>query len=94
MPRLCCGAGAPFLPGPEPDITCHRSVSSEDLDTAAQQVSVALDRVVSARADHVDAERKLQAAREADDAMRRLENLLRAEAGDPRGTERNDRNPR
>ena len=67
-------------PGPEPDITCHRSVSSEDLDTAAQQVSVALDRVVSARADHVDAERKLQAAREADDAMRKLENLFRAEA--------------
>jgi DNA repair exonuclease SbcCD ATPase subunit len=67
-------------PGPEPDITSRRSVSSEDLDTAAQQVSVALDRVVSARADHVDAERKLQAARESDDAMRKLENLFRAEA--------------
>jgi DNA repair exonuclease SbcCD ATPase subunit len=67
-------------PGPEPDITSRRSIGSEDLDTAAQQVSVALDRVVSARADHVDAERKLQAARESDDAMRKLENLFRAEA--------------
>lgn len=67
-------------PGPEPDITSHRSISNEDLGTAAQQVSVALDRVVSARADHVDAERKLQAARESDDAMRKLENLFRAEA--------------
>jgi DNA repair exonuclease SbcCD ATPase subunit len=67
-------------PGAEPDITSRRSVSSEDVDTAAQQLSLALDRVVSARADHLGAERKLQAARESDDAMRKLENLFRAEA--------------
>ena len=67
-------------PGPEPDITSRRSVSSDDVDTAVQQVSVALDWLVSARAAHLDAERKLQAAREADDAIRKLENLFRTEA--------------
>jgi DNA repair exonuclease SbcCD ATPase subunit len=67
-------------PGPEPELTSRRSFNSEDLNTAVGQVSVALDRMVSARAAHVDAERKLQTAREADDAMRKLENLFRAEA--------------
>lgn len=67
-------------PGPEPGITSDQSVSGEDLDAAAQHVSVALDRVVNARYAHMDAEGKLRAAREADDAMRKLENLFRAEA--------------
>lgn len=66
--------------GPEPEMSSDRSVSGEDVDVAAQQVSVALDRVVSTRSDHIDAERSLQAAREADDAMRNLESLFRAEA--------------
>jgi DNA repair exonuclease SbcCD ATPase subunit len=66
--------------GPEPEITSDRPVSGEDLDAAAQEVSIALDRLVGARSAHLDAERRLQAARQADDAMRQLENLFRAEA--------------
>lgn len=67
-------------PGPAPDLISRKSVSSEDLEAAAQQVSVAFDRLVSARAAQVDAERRLTAARAADDAMQKLENLFRSEA--------------
>lgn len=68
------------VPGSEPEMSADRSVSAEDVDVAAQQVADALDRMVSTRSDHVDAQRRLQMAREADDAMHNLESLFRAEA--------------
>jgi DNA repair exonuclease SbcCD ATPase subunit len=67
-------------PGPEPDITNRRPVGGDDLEAAADQVTVALDRLVGARASEVVATRRLQAAREADEAMRTLENIFRYEA--------------
>lgn len=67
-------------PGPEPDVVNRQTISSEDLETAAQQVTIAFDRLVGLRASEVDAKRRLEAARDADEAMRTLENLFRSEA--------------
>lgn len=67
-------------PGPEPVVAADQRVSVEDLEPATQLVSVALDQLVDARARHVSAEQRLQDARQADAAMRTLENLFRTEA--------------
>jgi DNA repair exonuclease SbcCD ATPase subunit len=67
--------------GPEPELsTTIQTVSDGDLAAASEAVSLALDRLVAARTREADAERSLQAAREADDAMRQLEQLFAAEA--------------
>jgi DNA repair exonuclease SbcCD ATPase subunit len=67
--------------GPEPELsTTVQTVSEGDLAAASEVVSVTLDRLVVARTAEADAIRSLLAAREADDAMRQLEQLFAAEA--------------
>ena len=64
-------------PGVEPAVTMESTPHSTDIAEAARRVSEALERLVRARADQLDAERRLLEAREADDAMRRLLGLFR-----------------
>ncbi len=67
-------------PGPEPEVSADPTPHSTDIDEAAGHVSEALERLVNARAAQANAERRLQEAREADDAMRQLTSLFRDEA--------------
>jgi DNA repair exonuclease SbcCD ATPase subunit len=67
-------------PGPEPEPAAEPGSDAVDVETATQEVSAAFERLVNARALQVDADRRLQAARDADEAMKELEKLFREEA--------------
>jgi DNA repair exonuclease SbcCD ATPase subunit len=67
--------------GPEPELSATvQAVSDEDLHAASEAVSIAFERLVAARTRDAEAQRSLQAAREADAAMRELEQLFATEA--------------
>jgi DNA repair exonuclease SbcCD ATPase subunit len=66
--------------GPEPDLPPHAESQLLDVEEASAQLSVEVDRMVTARAARLDANRRLQEARDADEAMRELQRLFRVEA--------------
>lgn len=67
-------------PGPEPARPKDPVVTQQDLDDAAATVEAALGSLVDARATAAEAERRLAEATQADEAMKQLEALFRAEA--------------
>jgi DNA repair exonuclease SbcCD ATPase subunit len=69
----------PSLPA-EPTHTDTASFTDDERDAAGVNVTEAMDALVEARADATQAQRDLDAAREADQAMRELERLFRREA--------------
>ena len=67
-------------PGPEPTRPESPIPAPDDLDEATATVDAALELLVAARAKVAETERRLAEATEADEAMRKLEALFRAEA--------------
>jgi DNA repair exonuclease SbcCD ATPase subunit len=67
-------------PGPEPTKPDSRISRPDDLDEATATVDAALELLVDARARAAETRRRLAEATEADEAMRKLEALFRAEA--------------
>lgn len=68
-------------PGPQPADPDHVPPAPGEFESAGEQVEAALEAFVAARASLADAERRLQEARDADNAMKQLYALFRAEAG-------------
>lgn len=69
----------PLLPA-EPTHTDTASFAEDERDAASVAVAAVMDSLVEARADATQAQRDLDAARDADQAMRELERLFRREA--------------
>lgn len=68
------------LPGPEPEALASPAAGPVDMELAQARVDQALEGLVAARAEQVNADRRLQEARDADDAMKQLQVLFRNEA--------------
>ncbi|KQY55802.1 hypothetical protein ASD11_14960 [Aeromicrobium sp. Root495] len=67
-------------PGPEPAPASSPVPSSTDREESRAKVNEALEELIEARTAQADAQRQLDEAREADDAMKQLQDLFRTEA--------------
>jgi len=68
------------LPGLEPERVTSPAPEIADTELAQARVDLALEGLVAARAEQVNADHRLQEARDADDAMKQLQVLFRNEA--------------